>query len=196
MNDEDLIQQIRKGNRNAFRHLVDKYNNMVWHLVLRMVRQREDAEDLAQEVFIRVYRDIHKFRGESKLSTWIGALAFNVSTDYLRKKGREKVIFTGEPTRLEIAMPETGNPLETLKREDIKAVIHRIIDQLPLQYRTVITMYHLEQFSYTEISEITGMPEGTVKSYISRGRAAIKEKLIRMAPDMQHDFSNNDKIRE
>ena len=196
MNDEDLIQQIRKGNRNAFRHLVDKYNNMVWHLVLRMVRQREDAEDLAQEVFIRVYRDIHKFRGESKLSTWIGALAFNVSTDYLRKKGREKVIFTGEPIRLEIAMPETGNPLETLKREDIKAVIHRIIDQLPLQYRTVITMYHLEQFSYTEISEITGMPEGTVKSYISRGRAAIKEKLIRMAPDMQHDFSNNDKIRE
>ena len=85
-----------------------------------------------------------------------------------------------------------NDPLSIVRSEDIKALIHKIIDRLPLQYRTVITMYHLQQFSYAEISEITGMPEGTVKSYISRGRSAVKEELVRMVPDLQHNYSNND----
>ncbi len=192
MNDEDLILQIKRGNTNAFRHLVDKYSNMVWHIVLRMVKQQEDAEDLCQEVFVRIYRSIGKFRGDSKLSTWIGSVAFNVSTDYLRKKGRNKVLFTDDTARLEISMTEPADPLRTLNRDEMKDIIHNIIEQLPVQYRTVITLYHLEQFSYSEISEITGMPEGTVKSYISRGRAAIKENLLKQVPDLQHDFYSND----
>ena len=102
MNDEDLIQQIIRGNTIAFRHLVDKYSNMVWFLVLRMVKQHEDAEDLCQDIFLKVYRDIKKFRGDSKLSTWIGSVAYHTATDYLRKKGREKVMFTDD-VRLEFA---------------------------------------------------------------------------------------------
>jgi RNA polymerase sigma factor (sigma-70 family) len=187
MNDEDLILQIQRGNNNAFRHLVDKYRNMVWYLVLRMVKNREEAEDLSQEVFIRVYKNLSKFRGDSKLSTWIGSVAFHVSTDYLRKKSREKVFITGEPSRLEISLPDRESPFEVLKKEDIKELVHKIIEDLPLQYRTVITLYHLEQFSYNEIAEITGMPEGTVKSYINRGRSAIKEALTKLVPDMQYN---------
>ncbi len=188
MNDEDLILQIKGGNINAFRHLVDKYRNMVWHLVWRMVRQHEDAEDLCQDVFVKVYHSIGKFRGDSKLSTWIGSVAYNVTTDYLRKKGRSKVLFTDESGRLEIALTDPADPLKTLTRDDLKALIHRIIAELPLQHRTVITLYHLEQFSYVEIAEITGMPEGTVKSYISRGRTAIRESLLKMVPDLEHDY--------
>lgn len=191
MNDEDLIRQIIRGNTNAFRHLVGKYSNLVWFLVLRMVKQHEDAEDLCQDVFLKVYRDIKKFRGDSKLSTWIGSLAYHTATDYLRKKGREKIMFTDD-VRLELALTDFNDPLSIVRSEDIKALIHKIIDRLPLQYRTVITMYHLQQFSYAEISEITGMPEGTVKSYISRGRSAVKEELVRMVPDLQHNYSNND----
>ncbi len=192
MNDEDLIFQIKRGNANAFRHLMDMYGNMVWHIVLRMVKQNEDAEDLCQEVFMKVYRSIGRFRGESKLSTWIGSVAFNVCTDYLRRKGRNRVLFTDETARLEVSLPDTADPLKILDRSDLKTLVHRIIEELPLQFRTVITLYHLEQFSYTEIAEITGMPEGTVKSYISRGRAAIKENLLRLVPDLQHDYYGNE----
>jgi len=192
MNDEDLILQIRRGNTTAFRHLVDKYSNMVWFLVLRMVRQREDAEDISQEVFYKVYHDINKFRGDSKLSTWIGSVAFHTTTDYLRKRGRAKIIFTDDETMPQVAAVDFDTPYQMLKKEDVKGLIHRIIDNLPLQYRTVITLYHLEQFSYAEISEITGMPEGTVKSNISRGRSAIKQKLLSLVPELEHDYSNND----
>lgn len=155
MNDKDLIEQIRAGNTHAFRHVVDKYSHMVGTMVFRMVRQREDAEDLSQEVFLRVYREISRFRGESKLSTWICSVAFNVSTDHLRKKGRSKVLFNGDATKFDLPGYQ-ADPLEELKREEIKMLIHRIIGDLPLAHRTVITLYHLEEFSYAEIAEITG----------------------------------------
>ncbi len=188
MNDTDLIQQIRAGNTHAFRHLIDKYGNMVWSLVLRMVRQYEDAEDLSQEVFLRVYREIHRFRGESKLSTWIGSVAFNVSTDYLRKKGRSKVSFHDAEGKFDLPDYQ-HDPSETLNRDEIKKLIHRIIGDLPFPYRTVITLYHLEEFSYAEIAEITRMPEGTVKSYISRGRSVIREQLKSRIPGIEQDYS-------
>ena len=133
-----------------------------------------------------------KFRGDSKLSTWIGSVAFHVTADFLRRKGREVIQFTGEPSKLEIRLPENLSPLEVVSKNDLKSMVHRMIEALPLQYRTVITLYHLEQFSYNEISEITGMPEGTVKSYISRGRTAIRETLLKKVPDMQHDILSND----
>jgi len=192
MNDEYLILEIKKGNRQAFRYLVDKYNNLVWHLILRMVSQYEDAEDLSQEVFLRVYRDIHKFRGESKLSTWIGSIAYNAATDYLRKRGRkQKVMVDYNDIIPDIRTDDIATPLEELSREDTKKMIHVIIERMPVQFRTVITLYHLEQFSYAEITEVTGMPEGTVKSYISRGRAFIKEKLVAMIPGLQKDYAGN-----
>lgn len=192
MNDEYLILEIKKGNRQAFRYLVDKYNNLVWHLILRMVSQYEDAEDLSQEVFLRVYRDIHKFRGESKLSTWIGSIAYNAATDHLRKRGRKhKVMVENDAMIPDIQTDDIPTPLDELTREDTKKMIHAIIEKMPVQFRTVITLYHLEQFSYTEIAEVTGMPEGTVKSYISRGRAFIKEKLIALIPGFQKDYAGN-----
>jgi len=192
MNDEYLILEIKKGNRQAFRYLVDKYNNLVWHLILRMVNQHEDAEDLSQEVFLRVYRDIHKFRGESKLSTWIGSIAYNAATDYLRKRGRkQKVMVDYNDIIPDIRTDDIATPLEELSREDTKKMIHVIIERMPVQFRTVITLYHLEQFSYAEITEVTGMPEGTVKSYISRGRTFIKEKLVTMIPGLQKDYAGN-----
>jgi len=86
MDDATLIAQIQAGNEHANRFLIEKFKNLVWHLVSRMVSQPEDAEDLCQEIFLRVFRDIGKFRGESKLSTWIGAIAYNMSVTYLRKK--------------------------------------------------------------------------------------------------------------
>ena len=86
MNDTDLVNQIRKGNNNAFGYLIENYQGLVWHMVLRMSGNTSIAEDLYQEVFYRVYKNINTFKGNSKLSTWIGSIAYNVTSDYLRKK--------------------------------------------------------------------------------------------------------------
>lgn len=185
MDDASLIIQIRNGNSGALRFLVDKHKNLVWHMVLRMVNQSEDAEDLCQDVFLRVFREVKNFRGDAKLSTWIGSIAYNVCIDYLRKKGREKVYPTDDlrPVMQGVASPD--NTTRNLGRSDIKSIVHGVISQLPVNYRTVITLYHLEEYSYREISEITGMPEGTVKSYISRAREIIREKVLELVPDIQ-----------
>jgi RNA polymerase sigma factor (sigma-70 family) len=184
MDDADLIIQIRNGNTGALRFLVDKHKNLVWHMVLRMVNQAEDAEDLCQDVFLRVFRDIKTFRGDAKLSTWIGSIAYNVCVDYIRKKGREKVYPTDDlaPVMRGITAPDTTS--SNMNRSDLKLIVHAVIAAMPVHYRTVITLYHLDECSYREIAEITGMPEGTVKSYISRAREIIREKVLELVPDI------------
>jgi RNA polymerase sigma-70 factor (ECF subfamily) len=185
MEDYELVSSLKAGNVNAFRFLVDKYRNLVWHIVLRMTNRREDAEDLAQEVFVRVYKQIGNFRGDSKLSTWIGSVAYNSCVDHLRKRKRE--VLTGSDTlsAVNINMHDVGPILGEYDRNAVTKLVHAIIDRMPVQYRTVITLFHLEDFSYREIEEITGMPEGTVKSYLSRGREIIRQKMTELMPDIK-----------
>jgi RNA polymerase sigma-70 factor (ECF subfamily) len=184
MDDASLIIQIRNGNTNALRFLVDKHKNLVWHMVLRMVNQAEDAEDLCQDVFLRVFRDIKKFRGEAKLSTWIGSIAYNVCIDHIRRKGREKVFPTDDLAPVMKGLKASENTAGKMNQSDLKVIVHAVIAEMPVQYRTVITLFHLEEFSYREIAEITGMPEGTVKSYISRAREMIRERVLALVPDI------------
>jgi RNA polymerase sigma-70 factor (ECF subfamily) len=185
MDDVALVNALKSGNTNAFRFLVDKYRNLVWHMVLRMTNRQEDAEDLCQEIFIRVFRQIDKFRGESKLSTWIGSIAFNACVDHMRKSKREVLSTASSIGAINLAQSDVSPLLGNLDRNAITKLVHRIIEKMPLQYRTVITLFHLEEFSYREIEEITGMPEGTVKSYLSRGREIIRLKMTELIPDIQ-----------
>lgn len=189
MDDATLIAQVQAGNEHANRFLIEKFKNLVWHLVLRMVDQPEDAEDLCQEVFYRVFRDIGKFRGESKLSTWIGAIAYNISITYLRKKGKNIMVSVDDYLPLASGKPAVESADEALDKSSMKKIIHRIIDSLPVRYRTVITLFYLEELSYKEIEEITGMPDGTIKSYLNRGRQAIREGILQLVPDLDPDFS-------
>jgi RNA polymerase sigma-70 factor (ECF subfamily) len=174
MNDSELISQIINGNMNAFTFLVNRYQKLVVHITGRLIQRQDELEDVCQDVFMKVYQNLGKYRNECKLSTWIATIAYNTSINYLRKfkKGDE-------------VNPDDSAALRNLKdfnRVDYeKADLHRYIrDQielLPVQYRTVLTLYHLEEFSYQEIEQITGMPEGTIKSYLYRAKALLKEKL-------------------
>jgi len=185
MNDVELVNALKAGNTNAFRFLVDKYRNLVWHMVLRMTNRQEDAEGLSQEIFIRVFKQIGKFRGDSKLSTWIGSIAYNASVDHVRKNRREVLSAADSISAISLAQSDVSPLLNNIDRNTMTKLVHSIIEQMPLQYRTVITLFHLEEFSYREIEEITGMPEGTVKSYLSRGREIIKKKMTELVPDIQ-----------
>jgi len=189
MDDATLIAQVQAGNEHANRFLIEKYKNLVWHLVLRMVDQQEDAEDLCQEIFLRVFRDIGRFRGESKLSTWIGAIAYNMSISYLRKKGKNIMVSVDDYLPVASGKPAVESADEAVDKSSMKKIVHRVIDTLPVQYRTVITLSYLEELSYKEIEAITAMPEGTIKSYLNRGREAIREGVLRLVPDMHPQLS-------
>ncbi|HUW07913.1 MAG TPA: sigma-70 family RNA polymerase sigma factor [Williamwhitmania sp.] len=194
MTDADLIAQIKCGNTNAFRFLVSKYQRLVWHMVLRMVRQQEDAEDMCQEVFIRVFRNIDSYRGDSKLSTWIGSIAYNTCIDHIRRRGKEKLQLNENLEDFSISLPSPQTPSELLQSSDLKRSVHLLVDQLPVHYRTVITLFYLEEFSIQEIGDITSMQEGTIKSYLNRGRKLIRDALVKQFPDIAEErILNNDK---
>jgi RNA polymerase sigma factor (sigma-70 family) len=184
MDDVTLVARVRDGNTHAFRFLVEKYKNLVWHMVLRIAHRREDAEDLCQDVFLRVFRDIGKFRGDSKLSTWIGSIAYHTCIDHLRRHKRDVVTCFENFTPAMLAKVDVPDNIGNLDRAAIKKLVHVIIDAMPFHYRTVVTLYHLEGFSYREIEEITGMPEGTIKSYLNRGRQIIHDKILERLPEI------------
>jgi RNA polymerase sigma-70 factor (ECF subfamily) len=185
MTDKEIIFQVQNGNTNAFRFLVDQHKNLVWHMVIRMVRLEHEAEDLSQEIFMRVFRDIKRFRGDSKLSTWIGSIAYNVCIDFIRKKGREQTDLHEDPALLASDNLSDESASKLIHKAEMKEIIHGIIEAMPLHYRTVITLFHLEEMSYKEIGDITGMPEGTIKSYLNRGRQMIQDKIIKLVPDIR-----------
>lgn len=174
MNDAELISQVLQGNRNAFAFLVNRYQKLVVHITGRLIQRQEELEDVCQEVFMKVYQNLGKYRNECKLSTWIATIAYNTSINYLRKfkKGDE-------------VNPDDSAALRNLtdlkpadyEKTDLHRYLREQIELLPVQYRTVLTLFHLEEFSYQEIEQITGMPEGTVKSYLFRAKAILKEKL-------------------
>jgi len=174
MNDSELISQILNGNRNAFAFLVNRYQKLVVHITGRLIQRQEEVEDVCQDVFLKVYQNLGKYRNECKLSTWIATIAYNTSINYLRKfkKGDEV-----NPDDSAIMRNLTDFKSDNYEQADLHRYIREQIENLPVQYRTVLTLFHLEEFSYQEIEEITGMPEGTVKSYLFRAKAILKEKL-------------------
>ena len=174
MDDTELINQILKGNMNSFTFLVNKYQKLVVHISGRLIQRREELEDVCQEVFLKVYQNLGNYRMESKLSTWIATIAYNTSINYLRKFKKDNVVNPDDSAILAKLEDFNSNDYE---KADLYRYIREQIERLPVHYRLVLTLYHLEEFSYLEIEQITGMPEGTVKNYLFRAKALLKEKL-------------------
>lgn len=191
MDDKILIGKILDGDHNAVRFMVDSNKNLVWHIIVSMVGHGEDCEDISQEVFLQVFKGLRKFKGDARLSTWIGSITHHVCVDYLRKKKKEND-FRNESERENVQQFVHPKDQEVY---DLNQVIIKAINNLPPAYRTAITLYHLDERSYKEISEITGMPDGTVKSYINRGRKLLREALIAFTPELSellNELNQND----
>jgi len=177
MNDAELVQQVLIGNENAFRFLVAKHERLVLHVVGRVIQQEEEVEDICQEVFLKIFRKLKRFRGESKLSTWIARIAYNTSISHIRKINRRGEQSLDENPEFTAWEKDTAVTQKIVEKEEAKKYLLDAIEKLPVNYRTVLTLFHLEEFSYKEIEEITEMPEGTIKSYLSRARKLLKERL-------------------
>ena len=174
MNDAELVSQILNGNMKSFTFLVSRYQKLVVHITGRLIQRHEELEDVSQEVFLKVYQNLGKYRNECKLSTWIATIAYNTSINYLRKFKKSDDTGLDDKAILDKLADYRSDDYETT---DLHRYIRNQIELLPVHYRTVLTLYHLEEFSYQEIETITGMPEGTVKNYLFRAKALLKEKL-------------------
>jgi RNA polymerase sigma-70 factor (ECF subfamily) len=181
--DKTLIDSILAGEQGDFAVLLERYQKLVFHLVARMVPKASDREDVCQDIFLRLYRSLAEFQYKAKFSTWVGQIAHNTCLNYLEKKRlplyQDLVVQEDEEEyRREEWVPSTeASPLERTEAHDLGATLQREIDQLPLPYRTILTLFHLEEMSYSEIAEITALPEGTVKSYLFRARRYLRDRL-------------------
>lgn len=181
LSDEELALRCQEDDHAAFTVLVDRYKDRIHRLVRRMVGGTDD-EDLTQEVFIKVYRAIPGFRGGSTFKTWIYKIAHNLCLSELRKKGRRGEHLSIEEEgdeKIHHLLPDTRHGLEDeIEKRDLSQSIRTLMERLPPHYRTVLTLFYLEQAKYEEISEIMGIPLGTVKTHIHRARLRLRNLLL------------------
>ena len=187
--DHDLIALAASGSEKAYRELLDRYQRPVFSLIYRMVRDREKAEDLAQETFVKVFNHIDSFNPKYKFSSWIFKIASNLTIDAIRKKDLETVSLDGsrnastpdeiDATRITVESRDE-NPEEFLEAKELGQEIERAIGELRPEYRTAILLRHVEGRPYEEIAEIMGVPLGTVKTYIHRARGELRETLAHL----------------
>lgn len=167
MEEKQLVKQVLSGSDSAMRLLISKYERLVMHMVMKVVQDEMDREELCQDVFIKVYEKLSTFHFKSKLSTWIATIAFRSAVNFAKKKKLDQV-------DLDEVSFKVGESIDITEVEDTKKFILQLVDQLPINYKTVLTLFYLDGFSYPEIMEITGMPEGTVKNYIHRAKSKLK----------------------
>lgn len=173
--ERELIPKILAGNLRAFDVLVKQYERLVFHISFKLVNQKDVAQDISQEVFIKIFRNLKSFAYQSKLSTWIARIAYLTTLNYIKKQKRDS--FEPYPEDMEHFHFTTSDPESELIGKDVNRYVNYLMSQLPQQYRLVLTLFHLEEFNYQEIADITGLPAGTVKSYLFRGRKLLKDKL-------------------
>jgi RNA polymerase sigma-70 factor (ECF subfamily) len=186
--DAELVARVQRGEKRAFDLLVARYQHRIVKLVSRYVRDQGDALDVAQEAFIKAYRALPNFRGESAFYTWLYRIAINTAKNYLVALGRrppeaDLARRDGEPVALEELQVDDETPEKILLVEEIKNTILDTIATLPDDLRTAIMLREVEGLSYEEIAEAMDCPIGTVRSRIFRAREAIDSKL---KPLMEH----------
>lgn len=180
--DQALVEQVQRGEKQAFDVLVLKYQNKIIQLVNRYVHDSDEARDVAQEAFIKAYRAIGRFRGDSAFYTWLYRIAINTAKNYLVASGRRPPrsdIDAQDAEQYEGAtgLKEYATPERLLLKDEIQGAIAAAIDDLPEDLRTAITLRELEGLSYEEIAQTMDCPIGTVRSRIFRARDAIDTRL-------------------
>ena len=182
MNELELIQGLRTGDEPAFKYLVDNYQDRVFNTAIGIVQNAEDAEDVAQEVFIQVYRSIHSFKGESKLSTWLYRIATTRSLDLLRsRKSKKRFGFIqrmfGDGNEPLHELPDFNHPGVALDRKENAAKLFKVIAQLPDNQKTAFTLHKLDDLSYQEISDVMQTSVAAVESLMHRAKQNLRKML-------------------
>jgi len=180
--DQQLVERVQKGDKRAFDLLVKKYQHRVVALVGRFVRDRDEALDVAQDAFIKAYRALHNFRGDSAFYTWIYRIAINTAKNYLVSQGRRPIgidLDLDDVERLADAadLRDLASPENLAMRDELEKAVFKAMKELPEDLRMAITLRELDGLSYEEIAEVMDCPVGTVRSRIFRGREFIDQRI-------------------
>lgn len=187
--DQEIVALAREGREAAYRELIRRYERPVFSLVLRMVRDHQLAEDLAQETFIKALNAIGSYRPEFKFSSWIFKIANNAAIDHLRRREVDTLSIDGAPNAttpddIEATALQVGDrgetPLAELEARELGGAIERAIGRLRPEYRSCIMLRHVEGLAYEEIAQLLDLPLGTVKTYIHRARHELRDMLAHL----------------
>ncbi len=179
-----LVERCQKGDLQAFNELVQRYEKQVYALAYRLCNNYDDAEDIAAEVFLRVFNALPRFRGDALFSTWLYRVVTNVYLDTRKRKTSHPTssleeYLEAEDGGQERQVEDTAPSLQTqIEAEERREALRRAIDALPEFQKIMITLYHLEELPYERIAEILEMPLGTVKSRLNRARRALRDQLV------------------
>ena len=182
--DIELVNRFKKGEDEIFAELVKRYQKKVYNTTYRMLGNKEDASDLAQESFLKVYKNLHRFQGRSSFSTWLFKITANLCRDELRKRQRDldtsslsKTLELNEGEVEPQIADDTFNPEKISLNQEMRFKIQEVINRLPLKQKEVIVLREIQGFTYEKIAEILDIALGTVKSRISRARRKMKDSL-------------------
>ena len=180
--DLELVRRVQRGDRIAFDLLVQKYQHRIAHLVGRYIRDQEEVEDVVQEAFIKAYRGLANFRGESAFYTWLYRIAINTAKNHLVSAGRrvpDQGVDASEAEQYDSGtlLQEADTPERQALTNEIEAEVYAAIESLPAELKEAITLRELEGLSYEEIAEVMDCPIGTVRSRIFRARETIDSRL-------------------
>jgi RNA polymerase sigma-70 factor, ECF subfamily len=189
LSDQEVVLMARAGREAAYRELIRRYERPIFALLFRMVRDRELAEDLSQETFIKALNAIESYRPEFKFSSWIFKIANNAAIDHLRRRELDTLSLDGSPhaetpeamqaTALQIGARQES-PLDTVEAKELGGAIEIAIGRLRPEYRSCILLRHVEGRAYEEIAEMLDLPLGTVKTYIHRARNELRQALAHL----------------
>lgn len=182
MNELELIQGLRNGEEPAFKYLVENYQDRIYNTIIGIVQNAEDAEDVAQEVFIQVFKSIHTFKGESKLSTWMYRIATTRALDLLRsRKSKKRFGFLkrlfGEGNEPLHEIPDFNHPGVAMDQKENAAILFKAINRLPENQKLAFTLHKLEDLSYQEISEVMKTSVAAVESLMHRAKLNLRKIL-------------------
>jgi RNA polymerase sigma-70 factor (ECF subfamily) len=181
--DRQLVDQVLGGDTPAFDEIISMTEGLVAQIVCRLISNEEDRKDIVQDIYLKVFHHLKGFRFQSKLSTWVAQIAYNTCNSHLQKRrlplhvlpdGEGAGPGSGRSNTIRAA-EETDEPI---LQKELTGILQAEIGRLPPLYQTLVGLYHQEELTYQEMARITGLPEGTVKSYLFRARKMLKEKLL------------------
>lgn len=174
---EEKIQQIQKGDASSFEWVVDQYKNKIYALAYGYTKDAHMAQDLAQDIFIKIYQNIGSFQGQSAFSTWLYRVAKNQCIDWIRKNKThiENTFLEGGRWQFK---DQSLNPEEKILQEEKNTILHDAIEQLPEKYRTPLMLFHFQELTYDEIAQVLQLPSKTVATHLYRGKKILRKKLI------------------
>ena len=187
MHEEEIIKKLIEGDNGAFREVVESYQPMVYNTCMGFVHDAMIADDLSQDVFIEMYESISKFRGQSKLSTWLYRISVNKSLNYLRSQKKHSVLhridkfFSSKEEKPKERIPDekTSTPIDIMEQEETSRAVHNAIDAMPENQRIAFVLHKFDDLSYKEIATIMDISLSAVESLIHRGKKNLQKSLLK-----------------